>query len=157
MDNDTLKFNENELLWGQLIMTNTLLQRARELELAGADMSLIQAMVLYALKISPEPMTPGKLAKILYREPHSMSALIGRMEKQGLVETKHDLVPKNLVRVVLTARGEEAFQRQRTANAVINLTSRLTKEERDTLSSCAGKLRVWAIELIRQMTPGPYD
>ena len=157
MDDDTLRFNENELLWGQLIMTNTLLQRARELELAGADISLVQAMVLYALKISPEPLTPGKLAKMLYREPHSMSALISRMEKQGLVETKHDLVPKNLVRVFLTARGEEAFQRQRTANAVINLTSRLTKEERDSLSSCAGKLRLWSIELIRQMTPGPYD
>jgi DNA-binding MarR family transcriptional regulator len=138
-------------------MASTLLERARELELSRVKISLVQAMVLYALNISSEPLTPGKLAKMLYREPHSMSALIGRMEKQGLVKTKHDLVPKNLVRVVITPKGEEVFQRQRSANAVINLTSRLAKEERETPISCADKLRLWAIELIRQMLPSPCD
>jgi DNA-binding MarR family transcriptional regulator len=78
-------------------------------------------------------------------------------EKQGLVETKHDLLPKNLVRVVVTANGEEAFQRQRSANAVTNLTSRLTKEEREPLGSSADKLRFSAAELIRQMMPSPCD
>ena len=157
MANETLGLNEDELLWGRLFLATTLVQRAREVELSRVNISLIQAMVLYALKISPEPLTPSRLAKMLCREPHSMSALIDRMEKQGLIQKKHDLSPKNLVRVVVTAKGEEAFQRQRRANAVTNITSSLTKQERETLGSCADKLRLRAKELLRQMQPDPYD
>jgi len=157
MGNDTIGLNENELLWARMFLSTKLVERAREVELSRVNISLIQAMVLYALKISPEPLTPSKLARMLCREPHSMSALIDRMEKQGLVEKKHDLSPKNLVRVVVTAKGDEAFQRQRSVNAVTNITSRLTKEERETLGSCADKLRLWAGELLREMQPDPYS
>jgi DNA-binding MarR family transcriptional regulator len=156
MGNDTVELNENELLWGRLFLATKLVERAREVELSRVNISLIQAMVLYALKVSPEPLTPSKLARMLCREQHSMSALIDRMEKQGLIQKKHDLYPKNLVRVVVTARGEEAFQRQRSVNAVTNITSSLTKEERETLGSCADKMRLWALELLRQMQPDPY-
>jgi DNA-binding MarR family transcriptional regulator len=156
MGNDTIGLNENELLWARLFLSTKLVERAREVELSRVKISLIQAMVLHALKISSEPLTPSKLARMLCREQHSMSALIDRMEKQGLVEKKHDLSSKNLVRVVVTAKGEEVFQRQRSVNAVINLTSGLTKEERETLGSCADKMRLWAGELLRKMQPDPY-
>ena len=152
-----LEVNENEMLWGRLFLAAKVVERAREIELSRVNVSLIQAMVLYALKLSPQPLTPSRLARMLCREPHSMSALIDRMEKQGLIEKKHDLSRKNLVRVVLTAEGEEAFRRQRSANVVVNLTSGLTKEEREALGTCVDKLRVKATELIRQMTPTPYD
>ena len=157
MDKKGIELNENEMLWGRLFLATKLVERAREVELSRVNISLIQAMVLYALKISPEPLTPSKLARMLCREQHSMSALIDRMEKQGLVEKKHDLYPKNLVRVAVTAKGEEAFQRQRSVNAVTNITSGLTKEERETMGVCADKLRLWANELLRQMQPDPYD
>jgi DNA-binding MarR family transcriptional regulator len=152
-----IEVNENELLWGRLFLAAKVVERAREIELSRVNVSLIQAMVLYALKLSPEPLTPSRLARMLCREPHSMSALIDRMEKQGLIEKKHDLSRKNLVRVVLTAEGEKAFQRQRSANVVANLTSSLTKEEREALGTCVDKLRMKATELIREMTPTPYD
>jgi len=157
MGKDTIELNEDELLWGRLFLATMLVQRAREVELSRINVSLIQGMVLYALKVSPEPLTPSKLAKMLVREPHSMSALIDRMEKQGLVKKKHDLAPKNLVRVVLTAKGEEAFDRQRRENLVSNITSILTKEERKVLESVAEKLRNRASELLREMQPAPYS
>jgi DNA-binding MarR family transcriptional regulator len=152
-----IEVNENEILWGRLFLAAKVVERAREIELSRVNISLIQAMVLYALKLSPEPLTPSRLARMLCREPHSMSALIDRMEQQGLVEKKHDLSRKNLVRVVVTPKGEEVFQRQRSVNTVANLTSTLTKEERQALGTCVDKLRVKATELIRKMTPTPYD
>jgi len=152
-----IEVNENEMLWGRLFLAAKVVERAREIELSRVNISLIQAMVLYALKLSPEPLTPSRLARMLCREPHSMSALIDRMEQQGLVEKKHDLSRKNLVRVVVTPKGEEVFQRQRSVNTVANLTSTLTKEERQALGTCVDKLRVKATELIRKMTPTPYD
>ena len=152
-----IEVNENEMLWGRLFLAAKVVERAREIELSRVNISLIQAMVLYALKLSPEPLTPSRLARMLCREPHSMSALIDRMEQQGLVEKKHDLSRRNLVRVVVTPKGEEVFQRQRSVNTVANLTSTLTKEERQALGTCVDKLRVKATELIRKMTPTPYD
>jgi DNA-binding MarR family transcriptional regulator len=157
VDQDEAQLNENEVMWARLFMATKVVERAREIELSRANVSLIQAMVLHVLKIAAEPLTPTKLARMLCREPHSMSALVDRMEKQGLVRKKHDLSRKNLVRVVLTAKGEEAFQRQRSINVVSNITACLTKEERETLASCADKMRSRAIELIREMTPAPYD
>ena len=157
MGRDKVEMNENELLWARLFLAAKVVERAREIELSRVNVSLIQAMVLYALKLSPEPLTPSRLARMLCREPHSMSALVDRMERQGLVEKKHDLSRKNLVRVVLTAQGEEAFQRQRSVKVVVNLTSSLTKEEREVLGNCVDKLRVKATELIREMLPTPYD
>jgi DNA-binding MarR family transcriptional regulator len=156
-DSSPVELNENELLWGRLFLATKLVERAREVELSRVNISLIQAMVLYALKISQEPLTPSKLARMLCREQHSMSALIDRMEKQGLVEKKHDLPSKNQVRVVVTAKGEEAFRRQRSVNEVTNITSGLTSEERETMGACADKLRLWAGDLIRKMQPDPYS
>jgi DNA-binding MarR family transcriptional regulator len=157
MAQDNIEINENEMLWGRLFLTAKVVERAREIELSRVNVSLIQAMVLYALKLSTEPLTPSRLARMLCREPHSMSALIDRMESQGLVEKKHDLSRKNLVRVVVTPKGDEAFRRQRSVKAVANLTSTLTEEERETLGACVDKLRLKAAELIREMTPSPYD
>jgi DNA-binding MarR family transcriptional regulator len=157
MGKDAMALNENELLWARLFMTAKVVERAREIELSRVHISLIQAMVLHALKLSPEPLTPSKLARLLCREPHTMSALIDRMESQGLVEKKHDLARKNLVRVVVTAKGDEAFQRQRSVNTVTNITNSLTKEERQALGTCVDKLRLSATDLIREMTPTPYD
>lgn len=156
-DKDVIQMSEDELLWARLFLAAKVVERAREIELSRVDASLIQAMVLYALKLSPEPLTPTRLARLLCREPHSMSALIERMEKQGLVKKKRDLSRKNLVRVVITPAGEQAFQRQRSANVVANVTSSLTREERETLGICVDKLRARAAELIRQMTPTPYE
>lgn len=157
MGQDSIELNENEVLWGRLFMSAKVVERAREIELSRVNISLIQAMVLYALKITPEALTPSKLARLLCREPHSMSALIDRMESQGLVEKKHDLARKNLVRVVVTAKGDEAFQRQRSVNTVTNITNSLTQEEREVLGTCVDKLRLRATALIREMTPTPYD
>ena len=157
MGKEAIEINENEMLWARLFMSAKVVERAREIELSRVHISLIQAMVLYALKLSPEPLTPSRLARMLCREAHTMSALIDRMEKQGLVKKKHDLARKNLVRVVVTAKGDEAFQRQRSVNTVTNITNSLTKEEREALGTCVDKLRLRATDLIREMTPTPYD
>ena len=149
MGKEAIEINENELLWARLFMSAKVVERAREIELSRVHISLIQAMVLYALKLSPEPLTPSRLARMLCREAHTMSALIDRMEKQGLVKKKHDLARKNLVRVVVTAKGDEAFQRQRSVNTVTNITNSLTKEECSTYAHCGEPVTQTRCRIIR--------
>jgi len=79
------------------------------------------------------------------------------MENDGLVTKSHDLDKKNLVRVSLTEKGEEALRRQNDARSSVNVTSCLSDEEFHVLMACSDKLHDKAIELIRKMQPGPYE
>jgi DNA-binding MarR family transcriptional regulator len=133
------------------------LQRARELELARVALTIPQAGVLYFLKTSKEPLTPMKLSRLMNRQPHTVSALVTRMEAQGLVKTTKDLQRKNWVRVSLTKKGEEAHKRQMTQKAAREATSCLSKKEIDALNAICKKLRAKGAELIRQMQPSPYS
>lgn len=154
---EILELSRNEKMWVRLFATATVVQRARELELAKLGITPIQAGVLMILKTATKPVTPTQLARTLYREPHSMSALLQRMEKQGLIERTKDLAQKNLVRISITKKGEETFRRQWGAKVTTNITSCLSEKEVSTLETCLDKLRVKAVEIVRVMQPTPYD
>jgi DNA-binding MarR family transcriptional regulator len=154
---DSLPLSDHERAWENLAVTFMTLQRARELELARIGLTIPQAGVLYFLETSEEPLTPMKLSRRMNRQPHTVSALLTRMEAQGLVKTAKDLDRKNWVRVSLTKKGEEAFERQMGERAARNATSCLSQKEIDALNAICKKLRAKGAELIRQMQPGPYN
>ena len=153
---DAAQLNENEKTWERLVVTYTILERARELELGQAGLSLPQAAVIYFLKTASEPLTPSKLSRLVYKEPHTLSGLLSRMEIQGLVKKTKDLKRKNLVRVSLTKKGEESFKRQVNVRTVRNVTSCLSSKELASLNELLDKLYAKGIELLRKMQPYPY-
>lgn len=152
-----LELSRNELAWIALFRTATVVQRARELELASLGISTIQAGVLYMLAVADQPPTPSQLARALYREPHSMSALINRMEKQGLIRKSEDSEQRNLVRVSLTKEGQQIFESQWNKKLTSNITACLSEEEISALESTLQKMHDKAIEIIRGLQPTPYD
>ena len=154
---EVLELSRNEKVWIRLFAAATVVQRARELELAKVGITPIQAGVLLILKTATKPVTPTQLARTLYREPHSMSALLQRMEKQGLIQRTKDLAQKNLVRISITRKGEEAFKRQWAAKVTTNISSCLSDKEASMLETCLEKLRARAVEIVREMQPTPYD
>ena len=154
---DSVTLNENEKAWQALAITSSVMRRAWEMELAQVGLTAPQAMVLGFLHVSPTPLTPMGLSRLLGREPHTVSALVTRMEADGLVRRSHDLQRKNWVRVSLTEKGRDAFRRQLTQRKVRNITECLPKKELDALNAANATLRARAIELIREMQPDPYD
>jgi len=153
---DSIELNEHERTWTNLNITYVALRRARELELARVGLTIPQAGVLYFLSTSEEPLTPMKLSRLMSRKPHTLRALVNRMETQGLVKTKKDLQRKNWVRVSLTKKGEQAFKRQWSEKATLNVTSCLSKKESDDLNAILNKLRGKGAELIHHLQPSPY-
>ena len=153
---DVLKLDENEKAWVLLFRTFRALERAGEVELERFGLSTIEAAVLHALKTASEPVTPAKLSRWLYREPHTMSGLLNRMERKGLVKKSKDLEKKNMVRVTLTEKGEQAFQQQWDARIVPKITSCLSKRELGNLKKCLNKLEGRALWVIRDLQPLPY-
>jgi len=154
--NGSMDLNENEIAWAEMSVTSTILRRAWEMELAQIGLTVPQTLVLTMVAGSPEPITPMKLSKMLHREPHTISALLTRMEAQGLVKKERNLERGNWVRVTLTRKGKEAYQRQVGARRVRNVTECLSKQELDTLNKMNRKLRARGIDLLRDVLPSPY-
>jgi DNA-binding MarR family transcriptional regulator len=78
------------------------------------------------------------------------------MEAQGLVKKERNLERGNWVRVSLTKKGKEAYERQLVARRVRNITECLSKQELDALNKINRKMRAKGVELLREMLPSPY-
>jgi DNA-binding MarR family transcriptional regulator len=152
----SMELTENQKAWNRLVTIMVIWERARNLELAKIGLNLVQAEVLYCLKVSKEPVTPMKLARMMHKQPHTISALVHRMEAQGLVATKKDMKRKNWLRLSLTRKGEEALKRWSTATMVPDALSCLSKKETEALYTITQKLHNKGLELLRKMQPDPY-
>ena len=151
-----MDMNENEIAWAEMAATSTILRRAWETELGQIGLTVPQALVLTMVASTTEPITPMKLSKLLHREPHTISALLTRMEAQGLVKKERNLERGNWVRVTLTKKGKEAYERLVLARRVRNVTECLSKQELDALNKMNRKLRAKGVEMLRDMLPSPY-
>jgi MarR family multiple antibiotic resistance transcriptional regulator len=151
-----MELNENEIAWWEMSVTSLILQRAWGMELGQIGLTVPQALVLTMVAGATEPITPMKLSKLLHREPHTISALLSRMEVQGLVKKERNLERGNWVRVTLTKKGKEAYERLVLARRVRNVTECLSKQELDSLNKMNRKLRAKGVEMLRDMLPSPY-
>jgi DNA-binding MarR family transcriptional regulator len=156
--NESLELTESVKDWARLQPVTTIMDRVRNLELARIGLTMPQATVLYCLKTAKEPLTSMKLARMMHKQPRTVSALVHRMETQGLLTTKRDVKWENWVRVSLTKKGEEAIERWSTTTMVPDVTfSCLSKKERDMLFTITKKLHNKSLELLRQVQPDPYS
>ena len=66
--------------------------------------------VLAAVKSRGGSLRPTDLASILERSPNSISMLVDRMAKAGLVRRTRDRIDRRVVRVNLTSKGTNAIE-----------------------------------------------
>jgi len=137
-------------LWVQWHRASLVMVKARDKELRQADIPVAEAGAVYFLKCARKPINPRMLSHFLHRDPQQVSKLLDQMEENGLVNRVRDPKKRNMVRVMLTPKGEEAYQRLSEANvARIAIFSCLSPEECDHLQTCLDKLYHRALELIR--------
>lgn len=134
-------------IWVLMRQTRDAMTRARERELEKAGISSIQAAVLFTIQaIGPES-TPAEISRRLVREPHSVSGLLSRMEKQGLIKRVRDLPKRNMVRVVMTAKGQRAYEQSTQRRAMHDIMGVLSEAERKELWSYLETLRARAMQI----------
>ena len=147
----------NRELWALLSQASIALSRVADNELSKTGISLMPAAVLFFVKNAKAPATPAEISRWLFREPNTVSQLLTRMEKQGLIRKAKDLKRKNMVRIALTEKGEEAYQKQTEMRVISKILSSISPKERDKLGSYLKKLRDEAIiELDRRSRQLPY-
>jgi len=122
---------------------------ARTRELSAHGLSMMRAAVLLVLQVRDNNATPTEISQWLLREPHTISALLDRMEKDGLIRRYRDLHKRNTVRVAMTEKGRNAYQESLTRETFHNVMSVLTPDEREQLRHVMTKLWLRVLQEVK--------
>ena len=148
---DTLSGNyvpadEDFKLWRFLDHTRYAISRVREIELARFGLSPEQAYVLDLLTDRGGSTTMNDIMDMTLRQHHTISTLVDRMAKRGLIEKKRSQTDGRRYSIVITKNGRELF-RKVTRASIVMAFSPLSKEEKRELSALLNRLLIKAYEL----------
>lgn len=145
--------DEDVALWMLLARTVRLIGKARQRELAKYDVSVDASAVLFTVASLGRQAIPATISRYLFLERHSVSQILTRMEKDGLVRRVKDLERKNYVRVELTEKGQAAFQKGSRQLSTRSIMSVLTDAEQQVMWALLAKLRARAIKRLGLRNP----
>ncbi|MBN1368402.1 MAG: winged helix DNA-binding protein [Dehalococcoidales bacterium] len=113
-----------------LKQTSDTIMNAIELELKRHNVNIPQAVILYFLAREERPVTILEISRFSVRELNSVSFIINKMEKEGLV-SKVSQPGKRKTYVTLSSKGADLFYNHITENAQYLIFSVLTQAERE--------------------------
>ena len=143
---DSLYDDQDYKLWGLLHQVKHAIARARGRELSRYGITNTKAAALFVIQAIGHQATPSEISRWLFREPHSVSNLLSRMEKEGLITKANDLDRKNLIRVALTDKGHQLYNQSAKRESIHWIMSSLSDEERRQLLSFLTTLRRRALQ-----------
>ena len=148
--------DEDYDLWVLLGQAADAILRAGQKELDRYGISAAQAAVLFAIQAIGERATPAEITRWLLRESHTVTELLNRMEREGLVTKTKDLERKNMVRVSIIEKGRQAYQQSTKRKSIHKVMSFLSQEERQQLMASLKRLRNKALKELRVEHKPPF-
>jgi DNA-binding MarR family transcriptional regulator len=155
-EEEVVSVDQSVALWILLRQTYIVLTKARQRELDKYQVSDETSAVLFAVSLLGRQTTPAAMSRCLFLERHSVSQILTRMEKDGLVLKINDLERKNYVRTELTMKGREIFFKSRKQYAIKTLVSVLSEEDQQKLWSFLVRLRAFEIKRLHIKNPFFY-
>jgi len=143
-------------LWLLLLKTRRVLYRAREKELIPYDITPEQGEILYINRARKGNTSQTEIARLMAREPHTISGIIQRMERKGLVKKTKDLKSKNAKKIDITKKGNQVLKRVGERETIKNIMSTLTDEECSKLWFLLEKLLSAGIKELDKYYLCPY-
>lgn len=135
------------ILYGLLDQTKEAISKAVELELGQYQMSAPQVKVMHMLSQCDDGVTLSELAAGSVRELNSISTLISRMQKKGLVK-KVRKSGDDRAYVTLTERGKDLYNNTVTERSIYLIFDALSDEEKKQFSVLLKKLQYKARNLL---------
>jgi DNA-binding MarR family transcriptional regulator len=93
--------------WVRLRQASDAAFRATEIELGKRQTTLAQMDVLLILSMSKVPLSPGEISAYVFREKHSVSALLSRMQRAGYVKKVRSKKDQRVVKIQMQPKGKE--------------------------------------------------
>jgi len=134
-------------LWVIFHQTHDLLGRYEDKCLEDSHLTKEQHLILWLIEFMTDgndnPVILSDVASSLFRNLNSISAIVNRMEKNGLVKKHRDLPDQRAIRLVITPKGKEAFNNAvKPSNLLVRrVFSTFSPEELHTIRSLLKKLR----------------
>lgn len=136
-------------LWYTIRRAHEAIHKVRKLELRPHKLSTIETGVLLVVNTAKKGITPAEISRQLLKDPHSISQLLRRMEKKGLLQNIKGIPKKNMIQVKLTQKGQEAYKLSMIGNKVSQIMSVLSEREKKQLVTSLDKLRERAMKEMR--------
>jgi DNA-binding MarR family transcriptional regulator len=127
--------DESYTLWLLLSQTRSALFKARHRR-AGKYIHFNLAAALVTAWALNGQATPAVLSRRLFLEPHSVSELVIRMEKKGLISKKRDKKRENIVRISITEKGRKFCRQAVQPDFIHEIMSALSGTQRNQLRVC---------------------
>jgi DNA-binding MarR family transcriptional regulator len=134
-------------LWKLLDHTKFMVGRLREMELAHYGLTPEQVHVLDIIFQSGGTTTINEIVELTMRQHHSISTLINRMTRQGLVNKIRTADDKRIFKVVITDKGLSLIKKV-SRDSIINTFTSLSEEEKVELDAHLHKLLIKAYSLL---------
>jgi DNA-binding MarR family transcriptional regulator len=142
--------NKRELdLIGLLNQTTETIFGVRQKELQQYNISTSQGAVLFITKTLGEKATISEISRWLLRKPHTISEIVNRMAKKGLIKKSQAPNRKTTIKVELTPKGLEVHQKSKKRQSLQNILSCLSPDERQQMISYLKRLRESAVRELR--------
>ena len=139
------------------------MSKVAEARLHEVDSTYESVGILWACRDFPGPLHPAEIARLVFKEPHTIVALLNRLEKQGLIERIRKEPGHPFTEVKLTAKGKRACSERVDIlkDVIAELMSALSDEELEQLIKLTRALQTKAIEMLHiklKQSPGrPQD
>ncbi|MBN1850621.1 MAG: MarR family transcriptional regulator [Deltaproteobacteria bacterium] len=112
-----------------LVETTDEIIKLRQKQLAGYGIHYRRAALLMLLHNIHESPTAVEIAHHLCRERNSVSELLNKMERDGLIRKVHDSKKQNIIRFELTENGQKAYIQSKERRGIKQIISRISKKE----------------------------
>jgi DNA-binding MarR family transcriptional regulator len=143
--NQGLAADDPFLLWVLIAQTKDGILKARQRDYARFGISDDRRAILYIIMTNGGTATPVVIARNLFRELHSVTEMLKRMEKDGLVERRKGS-GRSKIEVAITEKGREVFEQSHHNETDQRIFGALTKQERERFSQSLWKLRSRVLE-----------
>ena len=136
-----IKADKDYTLVTQIMQVADIFVKVRERELIPHNLSATSAAILFLVDAMGEDITPAKITRMLLREPHSISGILMRMEKHGLIKRTKNMERKNQIRITLTAKGEKTLKQAMKLDGTTHVLSRLSADQQKQLRATLTALK----------------
>lgn len=140
-------------LWRQLYQTYTLIKKCEDQIFGDYGLTTEQYAILGSIEYLGEPARVTDIAHWLERSTNSVSMIVDRMVKAGLVRRARSTGDRRVVYVSKTSKGQNALKPATMASLefIPKILSPLSYEDRLTLLSLLGMVKY---EALRYLNPG---
>ena len=144
MDNEGYSDQEHRL-WILIHQTRDAILKVRDNELSKHGLTATEFGTLHVINIIGSEVTPAAISKCMLRQHHSVTALLKRMEKKGLIMRTRNLEGKPTWQISMTDKGKEAFTESYIKDSLSSVMSVLMEGEKTQLEEYLRKIRDQAI------------